>query len=413
MNDKELRSILSQSLSGCAFPDCRKQQVLEVIRGEKPMKKKLSLALVCVILLTMLFAGAALAAVLGVFGRMNASPYDAQKLAQLDKAAAVLEMTVPLEAPVSETASPSQTVYDTILSRQQDRTFELTLNQTYYDGQKLYYSYTLKTNGAQSWQGEGMPTGISEWLMEEPGRRYGDVWANDLPGRDAEITKWLSGHESSWIAHENWSLGDGARANGGYELDIIGGDSEVLDACTLQGWQEVTVPHELSEADELTIELTVLYGASIYHQDESGVRWAHIAQPENRGILRIPFTVSKNGQTRHLQGEAAFASYAVKAGLSVSDVEISGKVILKVPKEWTDLLTDRIENQHDGDVILDYHLMADGEMLSNHGGSLHTPMDGRLEIGLQFDLPKSMEELMLAPVYTKAGVKMEEAIRVK
>lgn len=413
MNERSIKQSVQQSLSGIAFADARKQQVLTQIKGEKPMKKKLSIALVCVVLILTLLMGTALTAVLGVFGRMNASPYDAQKLAHLDEAAQVMDVTVPLEAPISQATAPALTTYDEILLRQQERRFELTLNQTYYDGRKLYYSYTLKTNGAQRWQGEGIPTGVTEWLMEEPGKRYGDVWSNDIPGRDEEIESWLNSHKSSWIAFENWSLGDGARAVSGVDLDIIGGESEMLDDGTLQGWQEVLVPAELAEKEELTIELSVLYGAALYHQDETGVRWAHIAQPENRGILSIPFTVTKNGQTQHLQGEAQFTAYAAKAGLSVSDVEISGKAILKVPTEWTDTLTDRIENTHSGDVILNYQLMADGQLLPNHGSSLHTPMDGRLEIALTFDLPQSMNELKLIPEYAQSGLHYEEAIPLK
>lgn len=413
MNDSKIKQAVQQSLSGISFADARKQQVLMQIEGGKPMKKKLSMALVCAVLITILLMGTALAAVLGVFGRMKASPYDAQKLAHLDEAAVAMDVTVPLKAPISETAVPALTTYDEILHRQQERRFELTLNQTYCDGQKLYYSYTLKTDEAQSWQGEGMPTGVAEWPMEEPGKRYGEVWSNDIPGRDEEIQSWLNSHESSWIAFENWSVGDGARAKNGMDLDIIGGESEMLDECTLQGWQEVLMPAELADQEELTIELSVLYGAALYHQDETGVRWTHIAQPENRGILRIPFTVTKNGQTQHLQGEAKFADYAAKAGVSVSDVEISGKVILKVPTEWTDTLTDRIENTHSGDVILNYQLMADGQLLPNHGGSLYTPMDGRLEIAVTFDLPQSMNELKLIPEYAKSGLCYDEAILLK
>lgn len=408
MNEQELKKAVRQSLSGMDFADARKQQVILQSKGAKPMKKKL--ALVCAVVILTLLMGTALAAVLGVFGRMYASPQDAQKLAHLDQAAVVMDLTVPLEAPGSETAAPALTTCDEILLRQQERSFELTLNQTYYDGRKLYCSYTLKTNGAQRWQGEGLPTGVTEWLMEQPGKRYEEMWASNVPGRDEQITSWLGSHESSWIAFESWSLGDGARTADGVVLDIIGGGSERLDECTLQGWQEMEVPAELAQQETLTIELSVLYGASLYHQDETGVRWAHIAQPENRGILHIPFTVTKNGQTRHLQGEARFAAYAVKAGLTISDVEISGKAILKAPAEWTDLLTGRIENAHAGDFILNYLLMADGQMLPNHGGSLNAPMDGRIEIVLAYDLPKSMHELVLVPEYAKGGAKPEEGI---
>jgi len=411
MDEMKIRSAVQQSLGNACFPDARKQAVLDTIRGEKPMKKKLSLALVCALILTLALGGAALAAALGVFGRLSASPYDAQKLARLDEASETLDVIVPLEAPAAQTADPVLTTYDAILSRQQERRFELTLNQTYFDGKKLYYSYTLKTDEAQSWKGEGAPSGVTEWMMEESGKKYQHIWSNDIPGRDEEITEWLGSHESSWIAHENWCLGDGAKTADGQVLNIIGGESEMLDSCTLMGWQEVVLPAELADQNaEMTIELSVLYGATLYHQDESGVRCAHIAQKENRGILRIPFTVQRNGQTQHLQGNAAFADYAVKTGLAVSDVEISGRVILKTPKAWTDTLTDRIEGRNDGDVILDYHLMANGETLRNHACSLCTPLDGRLEITVAYDLPDTLDNLMLVPEYAKAGLKPEEAI---
>ena len=413
MDETRLRNAISQSLAHADFPDARKQQVLEQIRGEKPMKKKLSVALVCAIVLTMLFAGAALAAMLGIFGQLSQGAYDAKRLENLEKAADTLNITAPLAAPETpvQTETP-QTIYDEIMARQQERRFDLTLSQTYFDGKKLFYSYTLATDEEQTWQGEGMPKGIPEWMIENPGRRYADVWSNDIPGRDEAITDWLNSHESSWIAHESWGLGDGASTADGTVLEIIG-SSEETDGSTIRGYQEVVVPEELRDLDQLEIELTVLYGASLYHQDETGVRWAHIAQKENRGILRIPFTVYRNGQTRHLQGASSFADYAVKTGLSVSDVEISGTAILKVPKAWTDTLSDRIENRHDGDVIIDYQLMAGGEVLPNHDCSLYTPMDGRLEISLQFDLPEKLDELMLAPVYAKAGVKTEEAITLQ
>lgn len=406
MNEIQLKQAIRQSLSGIDFPDARKQQVLGQIKGEKPMKRKLSLALVCAIALTLLLMGTALAAVLGLFSKLDDSP----RMRKLDEYADVHNIITTLEAPEARVTIEPQTTYDMLLSRQYERSFELILNQTYFDGQKLYYSYTLKTDAAQSWQGAGMPTGIAEWLMEESGRRYEDVWANDIPGRDEAIQSWLGSHESSWIAHENWNLGDGATTADGVYLPIVGSDSQRIDEYTLQGYQEVALPEALIGSDSLDIELTVLYGATLYHQDESGVRCAHIAQPENRGILRIPFTVSRNGQAVKRSGSAAFADYSAKADLSLSDVEITGKVTLTVPAEWTDTLTARIEGEHDGDVIFDYQLMADGETLRNTNCSLHIPEPGKLEITVQYELPENAADLKLIPVYAKAGTAPDECI---
>ena len=48
------------------------------------------------------------------------------------------------------------------------RRFNLTLNQSYCDGNKLYYAYTLTTNTPLFWyEGEGAPTGIDEWITQE------------------------------------------------------------------------------------------------------------------------------------------------------------------------------------------------------------------------------------------------------
>lgn len=411
MDENRMRRIISQSLSRANFPDARKQQVFEEIKGEKPMKKKWSVALVCAMVLTMLAAGAALAAALGVFGQLGQRGNDAHRLEQLEKVSDVVNISIPVAVPEADTAIP-KTVYDEILACQHERSFELTLNQTYYDGNKLYYSYTLTTDDARTWQGEGKPTGISEWLMEESGKRYEEVWSHDIPGRDKAIQSWLGSHESSWIAHENWALGDGASSRDGCILEIISSD-ETMEGNTLRGYQEVVVPDELKGQESLEIELTVLYGATLYHQDESGVRCAHITQEENRGILRLPFTVHQHGTAQYWQGEAAFAHYTAKAELCMSDVEMSGKILLQVPAVWTDTLTARIEGEDEGDVILDYHLMADGQLMRNHGGRLHTPASGQLEIDVLYDLPTAAKELALVPEYAKAGLQEAELIPIR
>ena len=56
-------------------------------------------------------------------------------------------------------------MYDKLLSEQYSHTFELTLDQAYCDGHKLYYSYTLKRSAPMAaTYGEGEPTGDFNYM---------------------------------------------------------------------------------------------------------------------------------------------------------------------------------------------------------------------------------------------------------
>lgn len=414
MDENQIRKAVSESLLRVAFPDARQQAVLERIRGGKPMKKKrISVALVCAAILTLALAGAALAAALGVFGQLATDELTAQRMEKLDENADLLNRHVELEAQTEARPAEAETVYQTILNHQYGRSFALTLNQTYYDGSKLYYTYTLKADPTQTWQGEGLPTGFDTWDIENVGQRYEDVWANEDQELDQAIRNGLNGHENGWFAYETWGLGDGADTADGTYLQIINSSEQWLDECTVQGYQEVELPEEMIGSEELDIVLTVMYGASVYHQDESGVRWAHIASAENRGILHIPFTVRMNGSTEALSGSAAYKDYTAEATLNVSDVDINGKVTLHCPTAWTEHVIDLIENERDGDMILDYRLSVNGKEYTNQEGSLHTPESGVLEITVRFDRVEEGSKLLLIPQYLHAGVCTEEAIPIR
>ena len=70
MDERRLRDALKTCLREADFPPERRQAVLRAIRKDETiMKRKLSLALVCAIMLMLALCGAAIAAGLGVFGR--------------------------------------------------------------------------------------------------------------------------------------------------------------------------------------------------------------------------------------------------------------------------------------------------------------------------------------------------------
>jgi len=407
MNEEQLRQALKAGLSGADFPACRQRAVMNAIKGEMPMKPaKMSFALVCALILTLLMAGAALAAALGLFGSLG-DEYTSNRMQKLDEVSEAINRNAVLSAPAHKETTEPETVYDQLLARQYGRTFDLTVHQTYCDGNRLYYSYTLKTNDIQTFRGEGMPTGFSEWTIAEPSKRYQEIWSTDDVQRNHEIIAWLDSCDAGWIAHETWGLGDGARTADGAVCDITGSETRSIDPNTLQGYQEVILPDGVTAENGLTIELSVLYGASLYYQDESGVYFAHVAPPENRGILRIPVEIGQNGQARELSGQFAGEDYTAEASVLVSDVDISGKVLLRCPVDWT----EQASNWEGGaDYVEHYVLVADGKAFTNLDMGLRVVSPGEMELTLRFDLPETADSLRLRPVFFRSGEHPQEDI---
>lgn len=403
MNEDRLRSALKNSLSGMDFPAARQQEVWRIIKGEKTMKpKKLSIILAC--LLIVLTIGTALGAALGVFGRLSSREItgdSAGRLALLEQEAPKLETRVSLDAPASS-APPAQpqTVYDQLLARQYERSFDLTVNQAYCDGNKLYFSYTLTTDGRKVWTGEGMPSGISEWMMQQPGRRYAEVWSHSEPERDKAIIHWLDSHESSWYAYENCDLGDGVDLADGRYCDILDGTAQWLDENTLYGFREVQLPADMAETDAINMELSLMYSATLFYQDAQGVFCANIRPAENRGILRLPVSIPRTGITQSLSGSAIHETYTAQADVRVSPIDLSGTVTLTCPVEWTEA-ADHFKG--DVDYLECYKLVADGHVQRNLDVSLHVLAPGQLQSTLRFDLPVDTRSLVLRPVYFLSG----------
>ena len=414
MNEEKLRKALCDALGSEDFPPHCQQEVWNRIEGGKAVKpRRLSAALICALLLTLAMMGAALAAALGVFGTLagkSDQAYSANRLARLDETAENVDFQTSLTAPEAPVQKEAETLYQRLLNRQYDRSFDLTVHQSYCDGNKLYFSYTLQTGSAEAFQGEGMPDGFDGWLMEEPGKRYQDVWSHTDPALDQAIASWLNSHQSSWYAYESWGLGDGAELTDGTYLQILDSGEQKLDECTIQGFQEVEVPDGYEDADHLTIELSVLYGTSLYYQDETGVYWTHIAQPENRGILRIPVTIRRNADTSRLQGEGSFGLYSADAQLRLSDVDLSGTIRLLCPEEWT---ADPAAIHESGDVISHYVLVSGDRILPNLDASMQVRGAGRLSLTARFDLPQDLTSLALRPVYFRSGEHPQEDIPLR
>ena len=397
MDDNKLRAALKTGLSAAEFPDARRRAVMQAVAGESPAaRRKLPAALVFAVVLTLILGGTALAATLGIFGRLadEESPSSFARLGRLDRTAASVGTTQTVYMP--EFDAEGSAVPDAILASMSGRRFDLTLDQAYCDGRRLYYSYTLKTDRPLAWiEGEGMPAGVSDWLIVNPG-----TYAGSYEGEDARRTRFeafFSAHPVGYIAEERMAIGDGANLDG--EQLMIWGSGEIwLDETTLAGYQEVTLPDGFTpDGDEIEIALTLSAGGLVSAQDGTNTYWMSVS-PET-GFIDVPFTVPIGGTRDTRTGCVATDAYTAEATLCISDIDISGEVVFDAPG-WAEawLAGEYLDSPALGELIDGYVLIAGGTQYRAVDWSFGVNSDGRYCVGLRFDLPESTDNLILRPM---------------
>lgn len=336
--DEKLRRRVHAAAEDC-FADARllpKAQIMDYIdrKEESVVKKKISTFAVA--FATVLLVGSvALAAGLGIFGRFTQremNEMSAVRLNKLDAVSVPLGVAQTVTTPGTHTDDPALTDAEKALGRMAGREIELTVDQSYCDGKKLYFSYTLKTAPVDCVLGEGVPTGIDAWELEFPGVRVADCWDWQEDETLASVIEWFDAHEPAFAALDHIGVGDGAWMDGKV-LNVYDSDMQWIDETTLQGYQEVHMPEGYTASDSVTIELSVLCGTTFYYQDAEGWREAYVSNPESRSI-RIPVTIPVNGKLRPISGEIKKEAYAAKADLTVSDVDISGTVTFTGVEKW-------------------------------------------------------------------------------
>lgn len=410
MDERKLRDALKACLSGCEFPVERQQAVLHAIRKEEMVvKRKISVALVFALVMILAIGGTAIAASLGVFGQSageRVNEQSAERLERLEDAAQTYDDTQAAQASSAAAEREIQSTYEEILANLYERRFNLTLNQAYFDGYKLYYSYTLTTNSPLAWySGEGAPTGFDSWYMQEEGK-YVEHYMNSVEENQKRFVSFFAAHPVGYIGKENMAVGDGAAMNG-TPLTILDSGEVYTDDHTIQGFQEVEMPEGFAPDGDIEIELSILYGASLCYQDEENVYWGHVVTPENRGILRLPFTVAMDGQTETYAGSVKTSAYSAAASVRVSDVDISGEVVFDAP-EWAAAFEANMQAGMNGEhagvkpYITGYVLVADGVEYPNLDGAYGVNADGNFVVGIRYDLPKSVTGMTLRP--TSSGL---------
>jgi hypothetical protein len=342
------------------------------------------MTLVFAIVMMLALGGMAVAAGFGLFGQLRAQKVDEmsyERLGLLEDAAVVMGETRQIVVPVREETAKPKTVHDQVLLSQQGREYELTVDQVYCDGRKLYYAYTLKTMDGRVSLYEGEATGFEGWDEAYEGERFADVFDLYLGEEENQrIADWLDSHESGYAVRHNAFVGDGADLPDGTYLTPIDSGSEQVDANTMTAYYEVALPEGYEASETVEFMLTVITSDTVYAQDESGAYSTTVMDRNN--LVEVKVSAPVTGSTLVLTGEGTSDGYAAKAELHVSDVDLSGSVRIEAPQEY----------HPEG-----YTLLADGVEYRNldpwfdYDGQAHV-------LNLRFDLPETMGSLVLMPL---------------
>ena len=378
-----IRNAIDEELSFLDERPSLHNAIMSKIEGEKKVKRRTSMTFVMAAMLVLL-GSMAVAAGFGLFGQLRAQKVDEmsyERLGLLEDAAVVMGETRRIVVPVRDKAAKPETVHDQVLLSQQGREYELTIDQVYCDGRKLYYAYTLKTMGERVSMYEGEATGIEGWNEAYEGECFADVFDLYLGEEENQrVADWLDSHQSGYAVRHNAFVGDGADLPDGTYLMPIDSGGEQVDANTMTAYYEVALPEGYVAGKTVEFVLTVITSDTVYAQDESGVYSTTVMDRNN--LVEVKVSAPVTGSMSVLTGEGTADGYAAKAELHVSDVDLSGSVRIEALQEY----------HPEG-----YMLLADGVEYRNldpwfaYDGQAHV-------LNLRFDLPETMNSLVLMPL---------------
>ena len=179
VSDQAIRLALDTCLSGAEALPSRRAEILRAAKGEMKVKKRLNIGVVfAIVLMVTMMGSVAVAAGLGLFGQLAQQNEADARLNGLENVSTVMDKDFSIGADVT-----------------------LTVNQAYYDGDRVFITYTLE---------------------------------GDYQGMGLEV-------------HDGMQIGD-------EYIDIIGGNFYDTEDGQQIGWKECEVPAELA-ADEVTFSI--------------------------------------------------------------------------------------------------------------------------------------------------------------
>ena len=343
-----------------------------------------SRALVLAIILCLILGSVGIAASLGLFGELSGMPHEDKRLPALEQVSTTLNQSTTTEHGITAT-----------------------IQQAYYDGERVFIAYKLEGDRVFVELGEGVPD-VKEWSFEQDGMLYARDYDSALP-EDQKIGAWLDGTTPRWAKRTATSSHDGLSLSDGTYLDIIGGTSYLQPDGSEIGWKECLVPED-KQTDALEVNLMLFTGATTYYQDEKGMKWAYERLGEN---VHIPFTVTKDGITQSLIGSMDAGNWQAKASMTLNPVDIRGEIIVTCPETWPEALSAWENNGTNP--IMDWQLYDDNIRVEGHNlrGGNNKLSENQLTYEICFQHGSDTKHLKLVPVFLDGTVDTEHAIRLE
>lgn len=383
MDKRKIKEAMSSCLSGVdALPSMR-AEILRAAKGEKKLKHHLNKGLVLALILMLMMSSVAVASGLGLFGLIGQRENADVRLPALDMA-----------------STPMEKVFTT------PEGVTVTINQAYYDGSRVFVSYTVAGPTKFAETGEGAPD-IVNYDWRKDGVRYANE-IHDTSAAGQQLAAWLDGSAPRWGKLSSVYVSDNMDMADGTNLNIIGGgDEDVYQADgSYINWKECEVPADKA-ADEITVCLAVYTNERTYYQTADSLYYSFGGVTQRN---QFEFTIGKSAVTE-LTGSGQGENWTAEANLTLSVIDMKGEIIVTGPEGWTDIWTSW-ENPDKLDYINDWALYISGAKADGYNldGSVWTLEDGKVAFSVCYKLDGNAADIKLVPVYRYAGEKLEEAI---
>lgn len=384
-DNRKIKEALASCLSGVdALPSMR-AEILRAAKGEVKVKRSLSKGLVLALILVLMMTTVAVAAELGLFGKIGQKENADIRLPALDAAS----------TPVGKVFTTPEGV-------------TVTIDQAYYDGRRVFVSYTVAGPTQTVQLGEGKPEHMINATWDKPGV----IFANEFPQTTEEGRKmaaWLDGSAPRWAQETRIYVGDNMDMADGTNMNIIGGGGDNVYQAdgSYINWKECEVPADKA-ADEITVCLLMATTQATYYQTEDCLYYLNDGFPQTN---KFAFTIKK-AEVLELKGSGKGPEWTAEANLTVTDVDVKGEVVVTCPDDWHSVWMTW-ENPDKIDYIQEWVIYMNGEKLQ--GENLYGYIGGMGSTGLEFGVCYKLDapaasDMKLVPVYAYAGEKLDEAI---
>ena len=377
---QKVRAAIADCLSGVEALPSMRADILRAAKGEKKVKRKMNMGLVLALILVLLSTTVAVAAELGLFGQIGQQEHADGRLPKLEQVSAVMDKAFDVGNGVT-----------------------VTVHQAYYDGSRVFISYSVSGSHDVLETGTGKPD-LANYDQKYDGVIFSEMYFVEGPNGQALIS-WLDGSEPRWAKTTSVNVHDGLQIGDEY-LDIIGGEFYYLEDGTLMSWKECEVPAELA-ADEVTFSIGVFTTGSTYYQTAEAL---YTFGTERGETTWHDFTVKKTEASTPLTGFSSGDGWHAKAKLTASAIDVKGEIAVKCPESWVEYW-ETWDAPKDVDCITDWMLYVDDQKAADWCVEGVSPScDTQLIFRISCKLDAITPDMKLVPKYRYSGEKPEEAI---